>query len=149
VLEHVLEPHAVVDEVHRVLTADGLIYAETPFMQQVHERAYDFTRFTQSGHRWLFRRFEEIRSGPVTGPAVALLWSIRYLLRALGLGEKLSRIIALMFFWIRFLDRFCQPGKAADAAGGVFFLGRRSENEISPKSIVAYYHERHADRAHD
>jgi SAM-dependent methyltransferase len=149
VLEHVLEPHVVVAELHRVLKVDGLVYAETPFMQQVHEGAYDFTRFTQAGHRWLFRRFEEIRSGSVTGPAVALLWSMRYLLRALGLGEKLSRIIPLMFFWIRFLDRFCKPEKASDAAGGVFFLGRRSENTISPASIVAYYHRKDCGGAHE
>ncbi|MBR1121090.1 methyltransferase domain-containing protein [Bradyrhizobium lablabi] len=139
VLEHVLDPHIVVSEIHRVLRKDGLIYAETPFMQQVHERAYDFTRFTPSGHRWLFRRFEEIAAGPVTGPGVALVWSIRYLLRSLGMGEKISRLIAMLFVWIRWLDRFCQSRMAADAAGGVFFLGRRSESALSAASMVSYY----------
>jgi SAM-dependent methyltransferase len=57
VLEHVLEPRSVVDEIHRVLNPNGIVYAETPFMQQVHEKAYDFTRFTLTGHRWLFRNF--------------------------------------------------------------------------------------------
>ena len=55
VLEHVLEPQLVVDEIWRVLKPAGLVYAETPFMAQVHMDAYDFTRFTASGHRWLFR----------------------------------------------------------------------------------------------
>lgn len=139
VLEHVLDPHVLVAEIHRVLKQNAYVYAETPFMQQVHERAYDFSRFTRSGHRWLFRRFEEISSGSITGPAMAFLWSMRYLLRALGVGEKLSRVIPLLFFWIRFLDRFCQPQKAADAAGGVFFLGRRSETKLSAASMVRYY----------
>jgi SAM-dependent methyltransferase len=139
VLEHVLDPQVVVAEIHRVLKQNGYVYAETPFMQQVHERAYDFSRFTRSGHRWLFGQFEEISSGSVTGPAIAFLWSMRYLLRALGAGEKLSRAISLLFFWVRFLDRFCQPQKAADAAGGVFFLGRRSETRISAASMVRYY----------
>jgi SAM-dependent methyltransferase len=139
VLEHVLDPHVVVAEIHRVLKQNAYVYAETPFMQQVHERAYDFSRFTRSGHRWLFRRFEEISSGSITGPAIAFLWSMRYLLRALGFGEKLSRVIPLLFFWIRFLDRFCQRQKAADAAGGVFFLGRRSEAKLSAASMVRYY----------
>ena len=139
VLEHVLDPHVVVAEIHRVLKHNGYVYAETPFMQQVHERAYDFSRFTRSGHRWLFGRFEEIRSGSITGPAIAFLWSMRYLLRALGAGEKISRAIVLLFSWIRFLDCFCQPQKSSDAAGGVFFLGRRSETKISAASMVRYY----------
>ena len=36
VLEHVLDPSAVVSEIHRVLRPDGLVYAETPFLQAVH-----------------------------------------------------------------------------------------------------------------
>lgn len=139
VLEHVLDPHIVVAEIHRVLKQNGYVYAETPFMQQVHERAYDFSRFTRSGHRWLFGRFEEISSGAVTGPAIAFLWSMRYLLRALGAGEKISRALPLLFCWIRFLDRFCQSRQSSDGAGGVFFLGRRSETRISAASMVRYY----------
>ena len=73
VLEHVLNPAQVVDEIPRVLRADGLVYAETPFMQQVHEGPYDFTRFTDSGHRWLFRKFEMIDSGTVMGSGTQLI----------------------------------------------------------------------------
>lgn len=139
VLEHVLDPAAVVSEIHRILRPSGLVYAETPFMQQVHERAYDFTRFTQSGHRWLFRHFDEIRAGPVTGPGVALVWSIRYFARALGAGDKLSRLISLPFFWIRFLDGFCHGRSTADAASGVFFLGRRSDHVLKARMMPGYY----------
>ena len=53
VLEHVLDPPIVAAEIYRVLKPGGLVYADTPFMQQVHEGAYDFTRYTVSGHRWL------------------------------------------------------------------------------------------------
>jgi SAM-dependent methyltransferase len=139
VLEHVLEPATVVAEIHRVLRPKGLVYAETPFMQQVHERAYDFSRFTQSGHRWLFRQFAEISAGPVSGPGVALIWSIRYFLRALGAGDKMSRVISLPFFWIRYLDRFARGRAVADAACGFFFLGRRSDQAINPYSMLRYY----------
>jgi SAM-dependent methyltransferase len=139
VLEHVLEPAAVVSEVHRVLRPEGLVYAETPFMQQVHERAYDFSRFTQSGHRWLFRRFTEISAGPIGGAGVALVWSIRYFSRALGAGDKLSRLISLPFFWIRFLDAFGRGRAVADAASGFFFLGRRAERSIEPHAMPEYY----------
>ena len=139
VLEHVLEPATVVAELHRVLRPEGLVYAETPFMQQVHERAYDFSRFTQSGHRWLFRRFSEISAGPVGGAGVALAWSIRYFSRALGAGNKLSRLIVLPFFWIRYLDAFGRGRAAADAASGFFFLGRRAERALDPHAMPKYY----------
>lgn len=139
VLEHVLEPATVAAEIHRVLKPQGLVYAETPFMQQVHERAYDFSRFTRSGHRWLFRKFDEIDAGAVTGPGIALLWSIRYFSRALGAGDKMSRVVTLPFFWLRFFDRFGQSRARADAAGGTYFMGRRAEQAIKPGSMPMYY----------
>jgi SAM-dependent methyltransferase len=139
VLEHVLEPATIVDEIHRVLRRGGLVYAETPFMQQVHERAYDFSRFTQSGHRWLFKRFSEISAGPIGGAGVALIWSIRYFCRALGAGDKLSLLISLPFFWIRFLDTLGRGRAVADAASGVFFLGRKADQVIDPHSMPKYY----------
>jgi uncharacterized protein YbaR (Trm112 family) len=80
VLEHVVDPRRCVEEIHRVLKPQGLVYAETPFVQQVHMGGYDFTRFTHSGHRRLFRNFGEIASGPVCGPGMALAWSYQYFL---------------------------------------------------------------------
>jgi SAM-dependent methyltransferase len=139
VLEHVLEPETMVAQIHRVMRSSGLVYAEAPFMQQVHERAYDFSRFTRSGHRWLFRRFTEISAGPVGGPGVALIWSIRYFLRALGAGDKLSRLIALPFFWIRLFDIFARGRATSDAASDFFFLGRRADQAIDPHSMPGYY----------
>jgi len=65
VLEHVVEPNHCVEEIHRVLKENGLVYSETPFMQQVHLGRYDFTRFTHLGHRRLFRKFKEICGGAV------------------------------------------------------------------------------------
>lgn len=140
VLEHVLEPWRVADEIFRVLAADGVVYADTPFMQQVHEEAYDFTRFTKSGHRWLFRRFAQIDAGAVNGPGTALVWSIRYLARALGAPNKLATLVVLPFFWLRYLDSFTRRREGADAASGVFFLGRKSELAITPKDMITYYH---------
>lgn len=76
VLEHVLEPSTVVSEIYRVLKFDGIVYSETPFIQHVHEGAYDFTRFTESGHRYLFKYFELIKSGASAGAGSQLIWSI-------------------------------------------------------------------------
>ena len=139
VLEHVLEPGVVAGEIARVLVAGGLVYADTPFMQQVHEGAYDFTRFTKSGHRWLFRGFEEIASGAVGGPGASLIWAIRYFVRALTGSGKLATAVSLAFFWLRFLDRLARAPESEDGACGLYFLGRKSGAAMGPKDIVAYY----------
>jgi len=140
VLEHVIEPHRVVAEIARVLRADGVVYAETPFMQQVHEGAYDFTRFTESGHRWLFRDFECLESGVVLGPGTAFWWSLRYTLRALLRSHVLAEVLSLPFFWLRFLDALTSGVYASDAASGVYFFGKKGGSRIGPRELVAFYH---------
>ena len=139
VLEHVLEPTVVAHEIHRVLRTGGIVYADTPFLQQVHEGPYDFTRFTDSGHRFLFRSFERIDSGSVAGAGTALRWSVDYFVRALTRSVPLGRIVSLCFFWLSYLDRFLDPKHSVDAASSVFFLGRKTDRPISGADIIDYY----------
>ncbi|MBC2900034.1 class I SAM-dependent methyltransferase [Streptomyces cupreus] len=139
VLEHVLDPALVVTEIHRVLKDDGLVYAETPFLQQVHAGAYDFTRFTASGHRYLFRRFEELGAGPVAGPGTQLLWSVDHLVRGLTRSTLAGRGARGLLCWLRALDRLVPASYAADDAAAYYFLGRKRDGEMSAAEIVAYY----------
>jgi SAM-dependent methyltransferase len=139
VLEHVISPAKVVDEIYRVLKPGGLVYAETPFMQQVHEKAYDFTRFTESGHRWLFKHFELIESGAVAGPAVALGWSIRYFFAGLFRSKRAGQFFSLLFFWLRFFDKLMPETFQSDGASCFFFLGKKSDAVISEKDIISFY----------
>lgn len=145
VLEHVADPLQVVSEVHRVLRTDGLVYAETPFLQAVHEGAFDFTRWTELGHRRLFRMFTEVDRGVVAGPATVLVWSIAYFARSIPsrgsrLALVLEKVATVVFFWLKYLDRvlISHPG-ASDGASGVFFLGRKSEAPIPDAEILASY----------
>jgi SAM-dependent methyltransferase len=149
VLEHVLDPQQVVAEIHRVLRPDGLVFADTPFMQQVHEGAYDFTRFTLSGHRWLFRHFALIDAGTSGGSGLAALWSVRYLTRAMTGSGPLGTLMQLAFFWLRFIDRWGGPRDIADAASAVYFYGRKSDEPISPKDIVTFYEQQKTGRRPD
>ncbi|MFJ4200261.1 class I SAM-dependent methyltransferase [Streptomyces sviceus] len=139
VLEHVLDPAQVVAEIHRVLKDDGLVYAETPFLQQVHAGAHDFTRYTASGHRYLFRRFEEIAAGPVSGPGTQLLWSVDHLVRGLTRSAFAGRATRAALCWLRALDRLVPPDFAQDDASALYFLGRRRDREMTEAEIIAYY----------
>jgi Methyltransferase domain len=139
VLEHVLDPAQVVREIARVLRPAGLVYAETPFLQQVHAGAYDFTRYTASGHRWLFRAFDEIDAGAVAGPGTQMLWSIDHLVRGLVRSGTAGRLARAAFSWLRLLDRLVPAPFALDDASACFFLGRRAERELAAREIAAYY----------
>lgn len=145
VLEHVLDPDQVVREIHRVLRPHGLVYAETPFLQQVHAGPYDFSRYTSSGHRYLFRAFEEVSAGPVAGPGAQLLTSLDHLVRGLLRSELAGKITRALFFWLRSLDRLIPDEFAMDNASAYYVLGHRADSALSAHEIVDYY--RGAQRA--
>lgn len=144
VLEHVVEPYKCVEEIHRVLKKDGLVYAETPFMQQVHGGCYDFTRFTHLGHRRLFRKFEEIESGAVCGPGMALAWSYNYFLLSFT-RSKVMRILIKIFvrltsFYLTYFDKLLiDKAETLDAASGYYFMGRKSDSILSDKELIKLY----------
>ncbi len=60
VLEHLPDPQACVDEIYRLLRADGLVFVSTPFFYPIHADPYDFQRFTEDGLRYLFREFKSV-----------------------------------------------------------------------------------------
>jgi SAM-dependent methyltransferase len=141
VLEHVVEPKVVVDEIYRILKPCGVVYAETPFMQQVHEGAYDFTRFTVLGHRYLFKKFEAIEFGGDKGPETVFVWSFRYLIWAITRSRKLARILSLSLgLLVRPLGYFVSSASLHDASSGVFFLGRKKlGHNLTHKELISLY----------
>lgn len=139
VLEHVLSPHVVVAEIWRVLKADGWVYSETPFMQPVHEGPYDFTRFTVSGHRWLFAKFDIVDSGPLDGPAAQLLWSIQYLVWGLTGKRTAGRIIRMLLKPMLLFDHLVKREFRVDSTTCSYLIGKRSGHELTPHEAVSYY----------
>ena len=129
VLEHVVDPWLCVQEIQRVLKAGG---------------RYDFTRFTHLGHRRLFRKFEEIESGAVCGPAMALAWSYKYFLLSFTTSSFLRRLIGvftrLTSFYLTYLDYLLiDKAGTLDAASAYFFIGRKSNRVLSAKDLIKSY----------
>ena len=143
VLEHVLAPSRVGQEINRVVRRDGLVYADTPFLWPVHEGPYDFTRFTDSGHRYLFRDFACIDSGVVAGAGMQLALSVEMFFRSLLRSRTAGAIARLAVWWLPHTDRLLDPRHSLDGASSVYLLGRKSETPISPGDIVAYYRGAH------
>ncbi len=139
VLEHVLIPNKVVSEIYRVLMQGGIVYAETPFIQHVHEGPYDFTRYTESGHRYLFKSFELIRSGYTAGAGSSLLWSLDFFFSGLLRTRLAGKLAQILFFWLRFFDNAISPGFNVDAACGVFFMGSKEGVSMEDKAILNHY----------
>jgi len=144
VMEHVADPQRCAQEVTRVLKPGGRVLAATPFMQQVHLGRYDFTRFTQLGHRRLWRHFHEIDSGISCGPGMALAWAWQYFL--LSFSEKqstrkyLRAFAKLTSFPLPYFDEYLKNKKGAiDAASSFYFLGEKAEVPISDREIIAGY----------
>lgn len=145
VLEHVADPSRCVEEIHRVLKKDGLVYAEIPFMQQVHGGKFDFTRFTFLGLRRLFRKFEQVEAGACGGPGMALAWSYQYFLLSFFESRRLRGLIRLIVritaFWLKYIDGFIidTPG-TLDAASGFHFIGRKSDAVLTDREVLEFYY---------
>jgi len=144
VLEHVMYPEKVASEITRVLKCDGLLYSELPFMQQVHEGAYDFTRYTLSGHRRLFNMFGELESGLVAGPATAMVWSIENFalafFRSKALRMVIKALVRLLVGWIKYLDYVIKDRpEALDGAACTFFFGSKSSSQVLDVKIIEDY----------
>jgi SAM-dependent methyltransferase len=142
VLEHVLEPHTCVAEMHRVLRPGGLVYAVTPFIAQVHMGAHDFTRFTFLGHRALFRRFDTVRAGMAGGPGMALTWTAEYWLTSFGQGDAarsaLQAVARLVTWPVRFGDHLLVRREGSfDTAAGTYFFGRRRDVPVAARDLLA------------
>ncbi len=144
VLEHMLYPEQVASEIARVLKHGGLLYSELPFMQQVHEGAYDFTRYTLSGHRRLFNRFTEIDAGMVAGPATALVWALENFALAFftsAMTRKFAKaVVRVLFAWIKHVDRvLVDRPEAMDSASCTYFYGAKGAQPVADLEIVKRY----------
>jgi SAM-dependent methyltransferase len=140
VIEHLIDPPEAVEQVWRVLKNDGLVLADTPFLQAVHMGAYDFTRYTPLGQRALFKRFEEIDVGISAGPMSVMRWSIEHSLRSVFRSTYPAILVRPLTIPLGWIDQFSSTNRyALDACSGSYFIGRKSVRTATPREIIAAY----------
>lgn len=133
VLEHVLEPAVVVSEIHRVLKPHSLVYTEIPFLQPVHEGAYDFTRYTLNGHKWLLRDFSLIKAGAHQGACTSSLMVISFMISAIFKARIIGIGIRVLFARIsKLIDQLIDDKWNSDVACGTYCLAIKPGLEIEP-----------------
>jgi hypothetical protein len=92
----------------------------------------------------LFRRFEEIYSGAVCGPGMALALSYQYFLMSFTSSRILRALFrdfaSLTSFYLKYFDYYLidKPG-TLDAASGYYFMGRKTEQVLSDQDLVKLY----------
>jgi asparagine synthase (glutamine-hydrolysing) len=79
VLEHVIDPHGLAEEIYRVLKPGGVIRVDSAFLQPFHGDPNHYFNMTVPGIERVFQRFRKIRSGVDEHQKTA--YSIRILLR--------------------------------------------------------------------
>lgn len=132
VLEHVLDPIGMVEEIRRVLKPGGSVCAAVPFLQGYHPSPTDYQRWTLDGFQELFNGFTRVDAGNCVGPTAALHWIFReWVGIVFSFGNLwVAKIVALAVGWITaplllldfWLVRRADSGRIASA---VYFIGEK------------------------
>jgi SAM-dependent methyltransferase len=135
VLEHVNDPEKNVSEMERVLKPGGKIFVYVPFIVGYHASPHDFQRYTISGTKELFKKFDIISLKCGAGPTSGLLWILQeWLAIILSFGIKpLYRFLLLFImcitFPIKYLDTFLvfHPS-AQNIASGFLIIAKKKQS---------------------
>jgi len=134
VLEHVLDPERIVNEIYGVLRPGAPVFAEVPFLQHYHLDPVDFRRWTHFGFAHLFKRFTEKSAGTCAGPATTLTDMLTefpaLLFKSPSMYWTVKTISGWIFSPVQLLDAvWAGRPRAHIMAGSVYFLGTKPLNE--------------------
>lgn len=129
-LEHAIDPEAIIIEIYRVLKKGGYLYLAVPFMLGYHSSPSDYQRWTLPGIAHVLEGFEIIESGIRGGPTSALLWIFQEWL-AMALSFNITPLysairigLMLLTFPVKLLDLlFSHYSMANRIAATVYCLG--------------------------
>ncbi len=131
VLEHVRDTSVVLEECHRVLKKNGLIFSTTPFISRHHSDS-DYRRWTLMGLDYLFRGFNKIESGIHCGPASALALALREFFPTFFNNKFLHFSVKFVASWclipLSYLDLFLNKRKTSyKLAQSYYWIGGKTD----------------------
>ncbi|MBC8186017.1 methyltransferase [candidate division KSB1 bacterium] len=96
VLEHLHTPQLAIDNVYKILRPQGKLIITVPFIMPIHDRPYDYFRYTRYGLQHLLKKFEKItiKERNSWGEAINVLF-VRHIM-----NKNLSSRLAAPFFII-------------------------------------------------
>ncbi|MDP2947137.1 MAG: class I SAM-dependent methyltransferase [Nanoarchaeota archaeon] len=132
VLEHVVNPREVINEIKRVLKPNGLFYLTVPFVAAFHSSPSDYYRWSKEGLKELVRDFEELESGIRHGPTSAMLSVVNdWLATILSFGSNNLHQVFLMVFMVvtfplKIFDYLISKFPSAqNIAFGFYYIGKK------------------------
>jgi hypothetical protein len=111
-------------------------------MQQVHEGAYDFQRYTPIGHISVYSKNIILSSGVIGGPGDAFVWSSRYLIWALSRSRIVARIFATPLRWLMtFIDILIPSKYKYDNCTGSFVMAQKPKGtfQANARDLIRHY----------
>lgn len=132
VLEHVPEPHRVVEDVYRILRPGGRVICITPFVFPYHGYPKHYFNISKDGLEFLYRNFSQRRVEMSVGPTSTLVNLVAEYFAVAVSGESkflytASKGAALLpTFLFKYLDRLWNPtGWAVRVAGTLCILATK------------------------
>jgi SAM-dependent methyltransferase len=132
VMEHVFDHNKIFAEAYRLLRPGGVFIASAPFVYEMHEKPYDFYRFTRYGFRNLmsgagFEILEELANGGKWATAGQVLLEVVKEGKSRTLVKRALRRLAVRFCnrLFLFLDKKCADSEIYTL--NYVFVGKKQE----------------------
>ncbi len=129
VLEHLHQPFQACDELWRVLREGGFVLATAPFVYPYHAHPDDYQRFTASGLRALFARFDELECGIGRLPTAAVLSTLAAYAATFADNRVVSALLRGSVAWLlnplKYLDHYLKRKRRVHLLSSYYFLGRK------------------------
>jgi SAM-dependent methyltransferase len=130
VLEHVKDPNVALEEMYRVLSRQGLLYCQVPFIIGYHPGPTDFWRFSRQGIREIVEKagFVCAEVGIAVGPCYGFYRIAVEFGAVIGssliprLYKPIKGLLALVLAPIKWLDPLMRSAAQADRVAGGYFV---------------------------